>query len=384
MDELGRDGAGNGDAHGGEAVGDEARIRFVAVVMAGDPDFVGTDVGNDDVVFAHDAAAVDEGFLRLDREGHIVGVAFVFVDHLLADIQELFRFSQAGGFGHDAFQRVGDVADDFDFGLIVLVDIGRHGVDVDDVGIGQMPFGRGVFDDVIADGDDQAGLFQHFRLVVVHRDADGPHGIFVVKGNGTFGHHRVDDRELQFFRKGRELFGRFAADDAAAGQDDRVLGIGNHGSRCFDLRFQGCFRQDALMLQRFFIVGDGHLADVDRQVDEGSARFFPFGIFEGQAGDFSHRVRTDDGVGPAGDRFEHGPQVEVLMGRDVHFIGADLAGNGDQRGPVAVGIGDAGDQVGSPRAESGHADTGFAGQTAIDIGHEGCALFMADCNEFNL
>lgn len=99
MDELGRDGAGNGDAHGGEAVGDEARIRFVAVVMAGDPDFVGTDVGNDDVVFAHDAAAVDEGFLRLDREGHIVGVAFVFVDHLLADIQELFRFSQAGGFG---------------------------------------------------------------------------------------------------------------------------------------------------------------------------------------------------------------------------------------------------------------------------------------------
>ena len=72
------------------------------------------------------------------------------------------------------------------------------------------------------------------------------------------------------------------------------------------------------------------------------------------------------------------------MGRDVHFIGADLTGNGDQRGPVAVGIGDAGDQVGSTRAEGGHADTGFAGQTAIDVGHEGCALFVADCDEFNL
>ncbi|CDF04292.1 unknown [Megasphaera elsdenii CAG:570] len=216
--------------------------------MTGNPDFIGTDVGNDDIVLAHDAAAVDEGFLRFDREGHVVGIAFVFIDHLLADIQELFRFSQAGGFVHDAFQRVGDVADDFDFGLIVFVDIGRHRVDVDDIGIGQVPFSRSIFDDVIADGDDQAGLFQDFRLVVVHRDADSPHGIFIVKGDGAFGHHGIDDGKLQFFSKGRELFGRFAADDAAAGQDDRILGIGNHGSSCFDLRFQGRFRQDCLML----------------------------------------------------------------------------------------------------------------------------------------
>ena len=248
MDEFGRNGTGDGNAHGGETVGDEAGVRFVAVVMTGNPDFIGADVGNDDIVLAHDAAAVDEGFLRFDREGHVVSVAFVFVDHFLTEIEELFRFSQAGGFGHDAFQRVGDVADDFDFRLVVLVDIGRHGVDVDDVGIGQMPFGRGIFDDVIADGDDQAGFFQHLGLIVVHGDADGPHGIFIVKGDGAFGHHGIDDGELQFFCESRELLGRFAADDAAAGQDDRILGIGNHGSSCFDLRFQGRFRQDRLML----------------------------------------------------------------------------------------------------------------------------------------
>ena len=108
---------------------------------------------------------------------------------------------------------------------------------MDDVGVGQMPFGRGVFDDVVADGDDQAGLFEDFRLIVIHGNADGPHGIFVVKGNGTFGHHGVDDRQFEFFGKGRQLFGGMTADDAAAGQDDRILGVGNHRSRHFDLRF---------------------------------------------------------------------------------------------------------------------------------------------------
>ena len=72
------------------------------------------------------------------------------------------------------------------------------------------------------------------------------------------------------------------------------------------------------------------------------------------------------------------------MGGDVHFIGTDLAGNGDQRGPVAVGIGDASNQVGSTRPEGSHADAGFAGQTAVDVGHESGALFVADGDKFNL
>ena len=147
--------------------------------MAGDPNLVGADVGDDDIVFIHDFPAVDEGFLRLDREGQVFGIAFMFSDHFLTDVEEGARFRQAGGLFHDAFQGIGDVADDFDLGLVFFIDISRHGVDVDDVGVGQMPFGRGVFDDVVADGDDQAGLFENFRLIVVHGNADGPHGILV-------------------------------------------------------------------------------------------------------------------------------------------------------------------------------------------------------------
>lgn len=108
---------------------------------------------------------------------------------------------------------------------------------MDDVGVGQMPFGRGVFDNVVADSDDQAGFFEDFRLIVVHGNADGPHGILVVKRNGSFGHHGIDDRQLQLFGKGGQLFRGMTADDAAAGQDNRVFGVGNHGSCHFDLRF---------------------------------------------------------------------------------------------------------------------------------------------------
>ena len=74
----------------------------------------------------------------------------MFSDHFLTDVEEGARFRQAGGLFHDAFQGIGDVADDFDLGLVFFIDISRHGVDVDDVGVGQMPFGRGVFDDVVA------------------------------------------------------------------------------------------------------------------------------------------------------------------------------------------------------------------------------------------
>ena len=58
------------------------------------------------------------------------------------------------------------------------------------------------------------------------------------------------------------------------------------------------------------------------------------------------------------------------MGRDMHLIGPDLTGDGDDRGSVAVGIGDAGDEIGSSRAEGGHADAGFTRQSAVYIGHE--------------
>ena len=174
-----------------------------------------------------------------------------------------------------------------------------------------------------------------------------------------------------------------AADDAAAGQDDWILGVGDHGCGCFNLVFQRCFAADGLVTQGLFIVANRHMANVDGQIDEGCARFFPFGVFEGQTRNFGHRVRTDDGIGPARNRFKHSAQVQILMGCNVHLVRTYLTGNGDQRCAVAVCIGNACNEVCSPRSEGSHADAGVTCQTAVDVSHEGSTLFVTDGDEFD-
>ena len=71
------------------------------------------------------------------------------------------------------------------------------------------------------------------------------------------------------------------------------------------------------------------------------------------------------------------------MGRNVHLIRADLAGNGDEGRAVAVGVGYSRNEVRRAGAEGRHADAGLAGQAAVDVGHEGRALLMADGDKFD-
>ena len=65
------------------------------------------------------------------------------------------------------------------------------------------------------------------------------------------------------------------------------------------------------------------------------------------------------------------------MGFLVQAVGPCLTGNRNHRRMIQVGIRNAGNQVGCTGPERRQADTGAAGQTAIDIRHECCALLMA-------
>ena len=67
----------------------------------------------------------------------------------------------------------------------------------------------------------------------------------------------------------------------------------------------------------------------------------------------------------------------------MHLIRADLAGNGDEGRTVAVGVGHSRNEIRRAGAEGCHADAGLAGQAAVDVGHEGCALLMADGDKFD-
>ena len=62
-----------------------------------------------------------------------------------------------------------------------------------------------------------------------------------------------------------------------------------------------------------------------------------------------------------------------------HGLG-HLAGDGDQRHGIHVGVGDAGDEVGRARPAGGHADAGPAGGAGVAAGGEGPALLVARQN----
>jgi len=65
----------------------------------------------------------------------------------------------------------------------------------------------------------------------------------------------------------------------------------------------------------------------------------------------------------------------------VHPVTTDLAGDGHDRHPVQIGVGQARGQVGRAGAECGQAQPGAPGEAPVDVGHEGRALLVAGRDE---
>ena len=63
--------------------------------------------------------------------------------------------------------------------------------------------------------------------------------------------------------------------------------------------------------------------------------------------------------------------------------GRALAGDGDDRRAIHVGVGDTGDEIGRAGTERRHAHAGPAGQPAVDVGHERCALLVSRRDELD-
>ena len=63
---------------------------------------------------------------------------------------------------------------------------------------------------------------------------------------------------------------------------------------------------------------------------------------------------------------------------------ADLAGDGQQRDAVELGVGDGGDQVRGARPAGGHADADASGGAGVALGGEPAALLVPRQNHANL
>src|SRR5207248_4024697 len=103
-----------------------------------------------------------------------------------------------------------------------------------------------------------------------------------------------------------------------------------------------------------------------------------------RAGDVEGLLEDADDVLGAGDEvvvLGDGPanldDGRLLEGVGADDGGADLAGDGDQRDGVHLGVGQAGDEVGGAGAAGGDADADPAGGAGVPFGGEPAALLVA-------
>ena len=89
-----------------------------------------------------------------------------------------------------------------------------------------------------------------------------------------------------------------------------------------------------------------------------------------------HGDPLDPGV-PLRHRPEHVDDVDDLVGLLVELVGGGLAGDGDDRRAVEVGVGDAGQEVRRAGPERRHRDGRAPREPAVDVGHERRALLVA-------
>ncbi len=88
-------------------------------------------------------------------------------------------------------------------------------------------------------------------------------------------------------------------------------------------------------------------------------------------------------LSPLRDRPKHANDVHVLVGLFVQAPGVGLAGDRDQRRPVHIGVGHAGDEVRCPGAEGPQAHAGLAREASVDVGHKRCPLLVPTDHEFD-
>ena len=283
----------------------------------------------------------------------------------------------------DLPEGVGDVGDDLDVDVIVLVDLGGPEVDVDDgLAAALVPVRGSVFDQIVTHRDHDIGGIERGIGVVALLQADGEQAVGIGTRHRALAHERVDDADADLLGQALELLGGAFAHRAVARKDDRVLGFGNGLHRGAHGLVVGGGAAGLARLDRPGV--DLLLGDILGQFEHGDAGLFLLGDLEGLAHHLRDRLGAVDAVRPLADRTHHVDGIHVLVALLVETPGARLADNGDSRRTVHVGVGKAGHQVGHTRAERGQTHARLAGQTAVAVGHEGGRLFVPAQDEVDL
>ncbi len=268
---------------------------------------------------------------------------------LLGDLDE--ELQRGPGVGGDAVVRGEDLAE-----------LGGLDVDVDELpalGVGVQVVAGVAVRPAVADAEDEVGL-QEGRVAVAVRglDADHARAQLVVVGDGAPAHQGGDDRDAGELGELDEQVRGVGVDDAAAGDDQRALGLqqqpdGLLGLGAGRLRLVG--RQRLVGLRVELDLG---LLHVDRQVDEDRAGAAGAHQVEGLLEDAGDLGGLQDGRGRLGDRSRDGGDVDGLEVLLVELRDRRLAGDAEDRDRVGDGGVQAGDHVraGGAGGADAHAD----------------------------
>ena len=162
-------------SHRCQCVVEQNGIGLMRDVIAGEPNLVDAIVESDDVVPPHDPAHIGNHALRYDREPCIVTAAtdmrgnFFVHTGISGQVARLLAAKPLS----QTLHRTGNIADNLQLRKIDLVDLGGLVIDVNDgLAAGLHEEGR-LFDNVMANVDDQIGALDGAMNIVVRRQCRG-------------------------------------------------------------------------------------------------------------------------------------------------------------------------------------------------------------------
>ena len=192
-------------------------------------------------------------------------------------------------------------------------------------------------------------------------------------------HQRGGHGNLRGLGEGHQLSGRSAGDDAAPTVEHRPLGLGDEANDFVERQFVGRLVGVVAPKNDFrgpYRLGLG-LLDVLWDVDDHRAGPAGLGDVERFLDHPRDVVHVGDQIGMLHDGQGDADDVGFLKGAPANHVLVHLAGEGDERAGIHVGVGDGRVQISGAGTGGSHAHARPAGGTRVTFGGKTAALLMA-------
>ena len=402
--ELGAEHAADAEPHRAEPHRADQGIGPARLAELDQPVVVDADVADEDGVLRQRPVDLARRPLRMDGRGVVVkagrdeGVPFPPPagdggKPALARLGDRAGVRAAVELGVDLPQEGADIGHEAERHRIVARDLVRIDVDMDQLGrrdgegVAGDPGAGGAVVEAHAERQQHVGLARGVIGLIRPVARHEPEMERMAAVDGALAARRIGDRDREALGEAQKVAGGAAVFDALADQDDGPLGREQHVDRALDaLRIGAGAAGDVGVpfLRPRRLRGGGLLEDVERHVEHdraGAARHHRLpGLPDGER----HHVaagRLEDALAIGLHRrgkIRLVVPVELLEGAAVELAGRHVAGDGEERHRIEIGVGEADGQVGRARPARREGRCRLAADAVIHVGHEAGHALVPD------